>query len=300
MEEVDEEDANKLRQWCEVRGLRDDIEKFPKDGKPSDLGGLFDELGDLLCDMGDEIGAERAFREGTRRAPAYAPCYASLASALSIRNDLAGAETVLRKGIANSTKGGAISEINFFSEINVLYNDLGALLDDKGDKRGAEMVYREVIENFPKDGDLTDLGKLFVRLGDVLEDMDDAIGAEKVFREGTRRAPAYANCYVSLASALRDRNDLAGAERVLRKGIANSTEGGAISELYSDLGAKLEGKGDKRGVELVYRAAFQVIPNFASEYAEWVEDEDDSYDKRPLEEKYPSLRKLVASLSTRS
>jgi hypothetical protein len=42
MEEVDEDDAHKLRQWCEVRGLRDDIDEFPKDGKPSDLGDLFD------------------------------------------------------------------------------------------------------------------------------------------------------------------------------------------------------------------------------------------------------------------
>jgi tetratricopeptide (TPR) repeat protein len=183
MEGVEEEDANKLRHWCEVRSLRDDIEKFPKDGKPSDLGVLFDDLGDLLDDMGDKIGSEKAYREGTRR------------------------------------------------------------------------------------------------------------------------APACALCYYSLASALRGRNDLAGAERVLRKGIANSTEGGAdpdIYLLYSDLGAQLEDKGDKRGAELVYRAAFQVIPNFASEYAEWLEVEDDSYDKRPLEEKYPSLQKLVVSLSSRS
>ena len=35
------------------------------------FGGLFDKLGDLLYDMGDEIGAEKAYREGTRRAPAY-------------------------------------------------------------------------------------------------------------------------------------------------------------------------------------------------------------------------------------
>jgi hypothetical protein len=65
MEAVEKEDANKLRQWCEVRGLRDDIEKFPKDGKPSDLGGLFYDLGDLLYDMGDEIGAEKAWERGT-------------------------------------------------------------------------------------------------------------------------------------------------------------------------------------------------------------------------------------------
>ena len=134
MEGVEKEDANKLRQWCEVRGLRDDIEKYPKDGKPSDLGGMFDELGDLLYDMGDEIGAEKAHREGTRRAPAHAPDYTFLASALSGRNDLAGAERVLRKGIANSTtcsmKGSAISDICH------LYSNLRALLEDKGDKRG--------------------------------------------------------------------------------------------------------------------------------------------------------------------
>ena len=90
---------------------------------------------------------------------------------------------MLRRGIADFAKGG------HFSDVNILYNDLGALLDDKGDKRGAEMVYREVIENFPKDGDLSDLGKLFERLGDVLDDMGIRIGAEKIFREGTRRAP---------------------------------------------------------------------------------------------------------------
>jgi hypothetical protein len=120
MEGVEEEDANKLRHWCEVRSLRDDIEKFPKDGEPSDLGGLFNELGDLLYDMGDEIGAEKAYREGTRRAPGCASCYGSLASTLKDRNDLAGAERELRRGIANFTEGG------IFSDVNILYNDLGA------------------------------------------------------------------------------------------------------------------------------------------------------------------------------
>jgi len=114
--------------------LRDEIENFPKDGDPSELGDLFSELGDLLADMDDVIGAEKAYREGTRRAPGFASCYGSLASTLKDRNDIAGAERELRRGIANFTKGGA------FPDINVLYNDLVALLDDKGDKRGAEMV----------------------------------------------------------------------------------------------------------------------------------------------------------------
>ena len=113
---------------------------------------------------------------------------------------IAGAERELRRGIANFAKGGA------FPDINVLYNDLLALLDDQGDMRGAEMVYREVIKSFPKDGDLSDLGKLFDRLGDVLDDMGDAIGAEKAYREGTRRAPGCAPCHSSLAISLMERN----------------------------------------------------------------------------------------------
>jgi tetratricopeptide (TPR) repeat protein len=185
MKVADKDDADALLQWCEKRSLRegsasdvstvssspntdediiderslrDEIENFPKDGDPSDLGDLFSELGDLLADMDDVIGAEKAYREGTRRAPGCASCYGSLASTLKDRNDLAGAERVLRRGIANFTKGGA------FPDVNVLYNDLLELLDDKGDKRGAELVYREVIKNFPKDGDLSDLGTLFDQL----------------------------------------------------------------------------------------------------------------------------------------
>ena len=211
MEGVEKEDANTLRQWCEVRGLRDDIEKFPKDGKPSDLGDLFIELGHLLFDMGDEIGSEKAFREGIRRASAYAPCYASLASKLRGRNDLAGAERVLRKGIEKFPKDGKPSVLG------ELFSDLGDMLDNMGDAIGAEKVFREGtrrgpgnvfcitavadklvqrhdpqgaervlrkgIKNFPKDGDLADRGSLFSFLGDMLDDMGDAIGAKKVKRD---------------------------------------------------------------------------------------------------------------------
>ena len=138
MEGVEKEDANKLRQWCEVRGLRDDIEKFPKDGKPSDLGGLFDKLGDHLYGMGDEIRAEKAYREGTRRALAYAPCYASLACALSCRNDSKGAEIVLRKGIKNFPKDGDLTDLGG------LYSLLGEVLDNMGDAIGAKKVKRDL------------------------------------------------------------------------------------------------------------------------------------------------------------
>jgi len=306
----DEDFINTIKE----RSLRDAIEKFPKDGKPSDLGDLFNGLGDLLSDMGDEVGAERAYREGTRRAPAYAPCYASLASALSGRNDLAGAETVLRKGIANSTKEGASPDIN------VLYNDLGELLDDRGDERGAQMVFQEAIKNFSKDGDLSDLGQLFGRLGVLLDDMGDGISAEKAYREGTRRAPGYAPCYSYLADSLMERNDLKGAERVLQRVIKLK---GANGECYfslgdlrerqgdltaaeaayreaiileptdcessQELGRLLENKGDMRGAETVYREALQAIPDFALSYAKRYSTEDNNI----LFNEFPSLRKLV-------
>lgn len=196
--------------------------------------------------MDDMLGAEKAYREGTRRAPGCASCYGSLASTLKDRNDLAGAERELRRGIANFAKGGA------FPDINVLCNDLLALLDDKGDMRGAEMVYREVIENFPKDGDLSDLGMLFDRLGNVLDDIGDAIGAEKVFREGTRRAPGYAPCYTSLAGSLFERNDLKGVERVLQKAIKLE---GADGECYCSLGGLRERQGDLTAAEAARRKA---------------------------------------------
>ena len=261
----------------EERGLRDEIEKFPMDGDLSDLGELLSQLGDLLFDKGDTIGAEKVFREGTRRAPQCATCYESLADMLVKRNDYKGAEMALRKGI----------------------------------------------KNFPKDGDLTDLGELFSNLGDMLDDKGDAIGAEKVFREGTRRAPGSASCFSSLADKLVQRNDLEGAERVLQKGV--KLEGAACcfyglgdlreqqgdlpaaeaayrkaiclkpnqSTYYVILGRHLEDKCDKPGAEKVYQEALRLFPDFASDYAEWDEDEDVE-NKKILFTEFPILQELKA------
>ena len=62
--------------------LRKGIKNFPKGGDLSDLGELFSQLGDMLDDQGDAIGAEKVFREGTRRAPGNVFCITSMADKL--------------------------------------------------------------------------------------------------------------------------------------------------------------------------------------------------------------------------
>jgi uncharacterized protein HemY len=88
--------------------------------------------------MGDEIGSEKAYREGTRRAPASATCYASLGYALGRRKDFIGAEIVYRKGIKNFPTDGDLSDLG------ELFKGLGELLDDMGDTIGAEKVKRDL------------------------------------------------------------------------------------------------------------------------------------------------------------
>jgi len=147
MENVDREDAKALLQWCEERSdravpstipssarakpapaageassvpsksieersLRDGIENFPMEGDLSDLGDLFSELGELLDVQGDAIGAEKVFREGTRRAPGMASCISSLGYKLVQRHDLQGAERVLREGIKNFPKDGDLADLD--------------------------------------------------------------------------------------------------------------------------------------------------------------------------------------------
>ena len=58
---------------------RERIENFPMEGEQSELGELFNDLGDALEEMGDDSGAERAWRDGTRRVPTHSLCFASLA-----------------------------------------------------------------------------------------------------------------------------------------------------------------------------------------------------------------------------
>ena len=58
------------------------IKNFPADGEPSELGKLFDTLGDILTEFGADTGMEEVWREGIKHASTYPDCYRSLADNL--------------------------------------------------------------------------------------------------------------------------------------------------------------------------------------------------------------------------
>ena len=191
MEKAEEEDAESLLSWCETEpkreqapvgdsfqrrqrdsfllSARDSIENFPKDGNPSYLGKLFKDLGNALYNYDDVIGAEKVYREGTRRAPGFAPCYDCLGRLLLERNDLQGAERVLQRGAKIEGAGGCCFWLGSLRELQgdliaaaAAYREavslepneiefrlvLGQFLENNGDKRGAEEVYRKALQMF--------------------------------------------------------------------------------------------------------------------------------------------------------
>ena len=111
--------------------LRALIQKFPKDGDDTALGGQICDLGTALEDIGDYAGAENVHRDGIRRAPKCIANYVSLASLLCLREDYIAAESVLQKGNREEGDGSGLC-----------YFRLGFVRWMKGDDLAAEQAYR--------------------------------------------------------------------------------------------------------------------------------------------------------------
>jgi tetratricopeptide (TPR) repeat protein len=88
------------------------------------------QLGALLYQRGDLVGAEAAFGRGDQRGQAAAAT--NLGILLRDRGDLAGAEAAFRRADQRGSGSGA--------------NDLGALLYTKGDLEGAAAAFRRALE----------------------------------------------------------------------------------------------------------------------------------------------------------
>ena len=132
--------------------------------------------------MGDGNNAEKAYREGTRRAPGYAPCYSFLADSLMERNDRKGAASVLQREIKHKGANGDC------------YFSLGDLRERQGDLTAAEAAYREAVNLEPTDCESSQ------ELGRLLENKGDMRGAETVYREALQVIPDFALSYAKQRS----------------------------------------------------------------------------------------------------
>ena len=122
---------------------------------------------------------------------------------------------------------------------------------------------------------------------------NDLKGVERVLQKAIKLEGADGECYCSLGGLRERQGDLTAAEAEYRKAVSLEPND---YEFRLELGRFLENKGDKRGAETVHRKALKVLPDFASRYAKRHSAEDNNF----LVNEFPSLRKLVASLSTRS
>ena len=115
---------------------------------------------------------------------------------------------------------------------------------------------------------------------------NDLKGAERVLQRVIKLEGADGECYCSLGDLRERQGDLTAAEAAYRKAVSLEPND---YEFCFALGRFLEDKSDMRGAEMVYRNALQVLPDFASRYAERYSAEDNNF----IVNKFPSLRKLV-------
>jgi hypothetical protein len=189
----------------EVERLKECIENFPTDGERSELGELFDDLGRALKAMGDDSGAEKAWRDGTRRVPAHFRCYAGLARMLRSRNDLMGAESIVRKGL----------KLELHEENDCLL-ELAAIQATRGDHARAEETYRKAMSAMPGDG------LAYLQFGEMLEIKEDMGGAESVYRAGIELIPDFAEDYSKFWRNVDDHGELGARFPALEKLLASS------------------------------------------------------------------------------
>ena len=90
--------------------------------------------------------AENAWRDGTRRVLEHFRCFASLALKLRSRNDLMGAESIVRKGL----------KLEQHEENNCLI-ELAAIQEERGDHGKAEETYRKAMSVMPEDVGISSL-----------------------------------------------------------------------------------------------------------------------------------------------
>jgi tetratricopeptide (TPR) repeat protein len=148
------------------------------------------QLGFLLMERNDLVGAEAAYRRSDNRGDAVAANW--LGQLLKRRGDLEGAEAAFRRGIERGHSAPRHS--------------LGILLHERGDLDSAEAIYRMEDERGDPEASF--------RLGMLLEQRGNPVGAEAAYQRADERTR---NLLVSLETLLRWHWDFDGAEAAHRR-----------------------------------------------------------------------------------
>jgi Tfp pilus assembly protein PilF len=191
-----------------------------------------------MRELGDNEGAEAAFREAARVVPRFAPAWFQLGTTLLIHTgDLAGGEAAFAKAIeADPTYAPA-------------WRAVGILAGNTGDISKAVIAYNKAVGCDPS------FAQAWYELGSILmRQKKDFNGAERAYRKAVEADPQCAKAWSDLGLILMEiKHDTAGAERALRKAIeADPMSSTAWCDLGMMLGAKRE---DWDGAEEAFRKA---------------------------------------------
>jgi Flp pilus assembly protein TadD len=231
------------------------------------------QLGHLLAQAGDLVGAEEALRKAVELAPSLAGFSSLLAEVLNqqgrhadaltilrhlisggktdariyaqfghtsiLTGDFAGAEQALRKAIALAPS------VNRYSVL------LAEALDREGRHDEASALLRQVIS----DG-ITD-PHLYAQLGQITARSGDLDSAEAAFRKALELAPANQSFSSLLAEVL---NRQGRREEALVLLLRLVSEGTTDPQTYSRLGHVLAQSGDLGGAEQAFRKAVELAP----------------------------------------
>lgn len=184
-------------------------------------------LGVMLWEQGDAVGAEAAYRQAADLGDGDA--HAGLGVLLSENGDTEGAETAYREALALGHGGGA--------------SNLGQLLKARGDLQGAEAAFRKASE--------LGYGGGAFNLGNLLKERGDLPGAEAALSRAAELGEGDAAC--NLGVMLMERGDSDGAEAAYRRATELGSGGGAFN-----LGQLLNRRDEPEKAEAAYRSATEL------------------------------------------
>ncbi len=196
-------------------------------------------LGKVLNDKPDRVGAEAAFREAIRLDPKFAMAHFNLGNVLYAKPDRVGAEAAYREAIRLDPKDAKA------------HYGLGLVLQAKPDRVGAEAAFREAIRLDSK------LAVAYGKLGLVLQAKPDRVGAEAAFREAIRLDPKDAEAHNNLGILLSDKPDRVGAEAALREAIRLDPK---LALAHNNLGLVLLASGQYADAKVHLDRALTLLP----------------------------------------
>lgn len=197
-------------------------------------------LGLALQAQGDLMGALASFREALRLQPAQAGVHANLGLALQAQGDLAGAIAQYRQAI------------RLAPDVADGYQYLATALAAQGDLEAAIAQYHAALRLQPTYALAHD------NLGFALQQQGDLRGAIAAYAEAVRLVPGFAHAYNNLGNALREQGQLPAAIACLEQTLR--LEPGFVGA-HNNLGLVLAALGDMAGAIAHFREELRVQPD---------------------------------------